>query len=107
MGQTSDIRIVPGQWCDVMSVLPNSKFKKYSFSVIFYDGSTKQSSPKIAHKVLKEVKPKDDILETFKRRLYMNGAFCSIALSRRNVNNDSLPALFDDVEKFVKNAANK
>jgi len=103
----SDIRIVPGQWSDAMQVLPNSKYKKYSFSVIFYDGSTKQDSPKLSHKVLKEVKPKDDILETFKKRLFMNGGYLCIALSRRNVDDEALPALFDNVQEFVQNAANK
>ena len=103
----SDIRIVNGQWSDCIKALPNSKFKKYSFSVIFYDGSTKQDSPKISHKIIKQIKPKDDIIETFKRRLYMNGAYICIALSRRSVSDDSLPTLFDNVENFVKNASNK
>jgi len=101
------VRIVPGQWCDALRALPNNRFKKYSFSVVFYDGTTKQDSPKIAHKVIKAVKPKEDIVETFKRRLYMNGGYLCIALSRRNVNDDSLSTLFDNVERFVKSAASK
>eukprot|EP01084_Bolivina_argentea_P022196 41266_1 len=103
----SDIRIVNGQWSDVINALPNTKFKKYSFSIIFYDGSTKQSSPKISHKVIKEIKPKEDIINTFKKKLYMNGSYLSIALSRRNVSDQSLPILFDNVQEFVKNAGNK
>eukprot|EP00483_Globobulimina_turgida_P000747 UN00747 len=90
-----------------MDALPNTKFKKYSFSVIFYDGSTKQSSPKISHKVMREIRPEDDIVETFKKRLYMNASYLCIALSRRNVSDESLPTLFDNVQDFVKNAANK
>eukprot|EP01083_Nonionella_stella_P123967 373911_1 len=103
----SEVRIVNGQWPDAMDALPNSHFKKYSFSVVFYDGSVKQDSPKIAHKVIKDIKPKDDILETFKKRLYMNGAYLCIALSRRNVNDESLPRLFDNVQEFVQRAADK
>jgi len=99
------MRIVNGQWADCLRALPNSNFKRFSFSVVFYDGSTKQDSPKIAHKVLKPVKPKDDIAATFQKRLFMNGAYICIALSRRNVSDESLPTLFDNVEEFVKRAA--
>eukprot|EP01084_Bolivina_argentea_P111717 199277_1 len=102
-----DIRIPNCQWCDVMNALPNSKYKSYSFSVIFYDGSCKIDSPKISHKILKAVKPKDDITETFKRKLFMNGAYLSIALSRRTVSDESLPTLFDNVEEFVFRAAQR
>merc|ERR1712176_250545 len=35
----------------------------------------------------------------------MNGGFMSIALSRRNVSDESLPQLFDNVADFVLNVA--
>lgn len=103
----SEIRIANGQWCDVMNALPNSNFKRYSFSVVFYDGSNKQDSPKLAHKIMKPIKPKDDIAEVFRKRLFMNGAFICIALSRRNVSDESLPQLFDNVAEFVKRVADQ
>lgn len=90
-----------------MGALPNSKFKRYSFSVIYYDGSTKQDSPKLAHKIMKPIKPKDDIAEVFRRRLFMNGGFICIALSRRNVSDESLPQLFDNVAEFVQRVADQ
>ena len=90
-----------------MGALPNSNFKRYSFSVIYYDGSTKQDSPKLAHKIMKPIKPKDDIAEVFRRRLFMNGGFICIALSRRNVSDESLPQLFDNVAEFVQRVADQ
>merc|ERR1719195_2230091 len=56
---------------------------------------------------MKPIKPRDDIAEVFRRRLFMNGGFMSIALSRRNVSDESLPQLFDNVAEFVLRIADQ
>lgn len=102
-----DVRIVNGQWTDVMSVLPNNRCRAHSFSCVYYDGTVEINENKIKHKVIKEVHPKQDIALVFEKHILMNGAYLVITLSRRGVDDNDLASLFDNVNEFVANAADK
>ena len=104
----SEIKIANTQWSELVKyALPNNKFKKYSFSLIYYDGTTKISSPKIAHKIIHPIKPKNDIELVFKKKLLMNNSYLIVALSSRGIKDDKIPFVFDNVESYVQKIAFK
>jgi hypothetical protein len=100
-----DVRIVGSQWIECLDGLPNSKFKPYSFSCVYYNATVRIDSAKLAHKAMHVVKPKADIAKVFERQILMNGAYFVVAVSRKDVSDDKLHVLLNNLERFVNKVA--